>query len=222
MIFKKNEIGFIYELIHTSYHESAHTICALLCLTKIDYVKIFEEETSNDLGETVFTTLDEESFLDENLKKVRIISEIYIRLSGINADKILFRKNCGLNKTPKNILDRSYEDLKVSSSIIKKHIVNSKKEKKIIKNLFMKESYNIIENNWDDISLISFYLLKKKYLSYIDLKKILTTKSNNKIFWKNQFKILKKMFINKQGVDEYFVKINFIRSKILYSMAKYA
>ena len=178
----------VYESIATSYHESGHTVFALLCLIKINYVHIFEHKTLKRVhGFTYYEYRD----LDINSSDFgrSLQQEIGFGYAGLLAERHHFKSISGTDRIPMFIKEGSSEDLSSIRKIINKYNpVPPGKKRDAYKKKIAKETATALVEHWDAVDLIAHALFKHKRLSYQDLQDILTKKSQNKKFWREQFK----------------------------------
>jgi hypothetical protein len=200
-----------FELIATSFHEAGHTIYALLNKIKVLNASIsFNKETKRIEGCCEYLIPDFSIFKDFQFSQFLAEYEIGIKYAGLTAEKYHFKTISGSDKFPLFLRDGSSDDTMSAATLIKKYSIAppGKKRYQFKKNK-IKEILKTLQENWNDVSLISHSLFAKKKLSFQDLKYILTKKSQNKKFWKNQFKIIDSIFNNLEEVDEQFLKIKF-------------
>ena len=65
----------------------------------------------------------------------------------------------------------------------------------------IKDCSKVLEQYWDDVTLVAHSLFNKKRLYYSDLKSLLCKKSKNKSFWKEQFKLIDHISDNSGNLD---------------------
>ena len=203
-----------FELIATSVHEAGHTIFALLCKMRVPSVKIFfNKKTKRVEGCCNYEMPDYDIIKNKNLCKTLIEYEIGIKYAGLTAEKYHFKTLSGSDKFPLFLRDGSSDDTSAASLLIRQYKIVPV-SKKIIE--YKKKKINqisdILQEYWDDVILISHCLFSQKTLSFSTLKKVLTKKSKNKIFWKTQFKLIGRIFTKFGVVDE-----KYLRSIILSS-----
>ncbi len=177
-----------YDFISTCYHESGHTILALLRNFKVSTVLIKNKYS----GVTMYTT-PEFSFNEKNNKKIAE-GEVYVLYSGIESEKILYSKLDSFNNVPMSIKIGSTVDFEYARYYIKTYSLapgnDNKKYKKTIKTNIRKK----LTKHWGDVGLISNALLKNKKIGFRRIKTILTKYSVNKEFWKKKFEIIERQF----------------------------
>ena len=58
----------------------------------------------------------------------------------------------------------------------------------------IKEVNDELKENWDAVTVVAHALFKKKRLNFDELKMLLTTKTESKEFWKEQFAIINNFY----------------------------
>ena len=66
----------------------------------------------------------------------------------------------------------------------------------------IREVHNDLIENWDAIMLVAHELFAHRRLNYTDLQELLTKRSKNKKYWKEQFKKINYFYENKDHLDE--------------------
>jgi hypothetical protein len=182
----RRELADTFELVMTAHHEAGHTIYGLLSFMKIPVVMAaFGTETG---GWTHYEMLDM-SIQDPKIAEYLLLSEICVSYAGLIAESMHFKKICGSDKLPMILKDGSSPDIRSASELISKHnLVPSGKPRQRYKKQLCKEIAETLEGQWEDVSLVAHSLFKKKRLTYDDLCELLTRKSIDRVFWKQQFK----------------------------------
>lgn len=184
----------VYESIATSYHESGHTVFALLSLIKINYVHVFEHKILKRMhGFTYYEYRD----LDINSSNFNTLlqQEIGFSYAGLLAERHHFKSISGTDRVPMFIREGSSGDLSsIRKTINKYNPAPPGKKRDAYKKKIAKETLQSLVQHWDAVDLIAHALFKHKRLSYQDLQDLLTKKSRNKKFWKEQFKIINQIY----------------------------
>lgn len=206
MIDNKIKNSKYLDLILTSVHEAGHTIYALLHYMQVEMVYIFEDpETKEISGSTNFNYCTPDSTTDDELSKSFMYSEICINYAGLIAERLFFKSITGSDKFPAFWKNGSSEDTMKAASLIRKYdLVPPGRKRYNFKKKLINNTCQELNNNWEAIMLISHALFSGKKLFYCNLKKILTKKSNNKQFWRQQFKDINSI-IN-DDVDEKIIR----------------
>jgi hypothetical protein len=186
------ELSFNHELIATTFHESGHTITGLLNFLVISEVGIemTKENRSQDLGFTDFDSVFYvESVVSQELSNKLLINEIRLNYGGLAAEKIFYKDITGSDKLPMVLKSGSFTDRDRVSEIVKKHCLAAPgKKRHAFKQKLFAETRSALEEYWIDVKLVSHTLFLRRKLVYSDLKELLTKKSHNKTFWKQQFR----------------------------------
>lgn len=182
-----------YDRILTSFHESGHVVSAFINLMRVNHVAIIEEKRVG--GETYFDDISEKYDLSEfastALNNKLVENNICVRYAGMAAEKINYKLLCGSSKFPKMIKDGSGDDIKDISDIIKQaNLAAVGADRVKLKAKLFKKTSKQLEEHWDAVVAVAHALFKKKRINYEDLKKIIIKKTKNKMFWKNQFKLI--------------------------------
>lgn len=201
----RRKMAKTHELISTSYHEAGHTIYCLLKFFKVDLVSIFENVKEKRIwGKTIWEPISELSDIKEpELFDIIIDNEICMNYAGLIAEKHHFKKTSGSDKFPMVLKNGSEEDTMEAAVLIRQYNLAPPGQKRyIFKQKLIKKTLNNINEHWDAVTIVAHALFEKKRLNFLDLKNILTKKSNNKEFWKEQFKMINFIFDNFQSLDE--------------------
>lgn len=192
-----------HELIAVSYHESGHTIFGLLNFMKIGSVTVFtNSKNSRGEGVTNYEAGLDDSEEDSTLLNFWLKAEIGLCYAGGCAEKHYFKIISGSDKLPKFLKDGSEDDIAEAARLIRKYnLAPAGKKRYVYKQKLIKETYKILEEYWADITLVSHSLFDKKRLYYSDIKSLLCKKSQNKEFWKEQFKLIDFISNNSESID---------------------
>lgn len=205
----RKQIHSIYDLISTSHHEAGHTIYGLLNFIKIESVYVYQNPKNKRIeGLTNYDSPDFSVVNDSNFFHNLLKAEISIKYAGLLAEKCHFKKISGSDKFPMFLRDGSSEDTLSAAALIKKYaIVAPGRKRYAFKKKLIKETSDLLQNNWDAISIVAHNLFQKKKLSYEDLKTILCKKTNNPKFWKDVFNKIDHIYENLETLDEHSLKI---------------
>lgn len=192
----RKKVTKTYECISTSYHEAGHTVYGLLHFIKINLVNIHEDKKHKRIyGDTYYYHPDLESF-DSDLKMNRIYAEIGLSYAGLVAEKRQFRLSSGSNNCPLFIKDKSSQDTTEASNLIKKYELAPPGRKRYeFKKKKIKEVGYELQDNWDAVTIIAHALFQRKQLNFADLRDLLTKKTNNRKFWKEQFRKMSSIYM---------------------------
>lgn len=192
----RKKVTKTYELISTAYHEAGHTIYALLSFMRVNSVYIFEHKVYKRVhGFTQYQSHDLEE--DHALFNTMLEQEIGLSYAGLLAEKHHYKSISGSDQIPMFIKEGSSEDLLAVRKILQKHnLAPAGKKRYLYKQKIVRKTLAALIEHWDAIELISHALFKHKRLSYNDLQELLTKKSKNRKFWKEQFKQITLTFGN--------------------------
>jgi len=196
-----------FELITTAFHEAGHTVSGFLNLMKIQSVCIgskMDRDSGKDLGYTNFViAIDARYVQDMNLYKSLLMREIYVNYAGLAAEKLLYKDVCGTYNIPMILKAGSYMDRDRCAEIIAdNNLAPPGKKRYSFKKRALQHSIDQLEDSWSDVKLIAQTLLKKKRLSFDQLRSLLVNKSQHKDFWKDHFKILNRLYAKCHVMDE--------------------
>lgn len=190
----RKKVTKTYELISTSYHEAGHTICALLSSMKVNSVCVFEHKKLKRIhGFTQYESPD----LDPNhlFFDILLEQEISMSYAGLLAEKYHFKSISGSDQIPMFIKEGSSNDLFSIRKVIQKYNpVPPGKKRYSYKQKIAKKTLDILIEHWDAVDLVAHSLFGHKKISYQDLRELLTKKSKNRKFWKEQFKIISQIY----------------------------
>jgi hypothetical protein len=201
----RKKVTKTHEFISTSYHEAGHTIYALLHLMRVSSVSVFENKRVKRIhGNTYYECpSDFDEVEDANLLNMLVKAEVGISYAGLIAEKSLFRSISGSKQTPTFISDGSTDDNKSAREVIKKYNLAPPGPKRTAyKQKVMREVQKELHTHWDAVMIVSHALFRHHRLSFEDLRELLTKKSRNKKFWKEQFKKISYFYDNNQNLDE--------------------
>jgi ATP-dependent Zn protease len=186
-----------FDYILTAYHEVGHAIYALLHLMQVKCVLIFENKEFERIdGLTYYNYLSQlDSVIEAGFSRVPIRYEIGMNYAGLIAEKILLQSITGSAKTPMFVSEGSCDDNKNARALIQKYgIAEAGKQRGKYKQKLMKEIRDEIDEYWDDIVLVSHALFSSHKLRFDELRKLLERRSDNKIFWKEQFRKIDRLY----------------------------
>lgn len=201
----RKKVTKTHEFISTSYHEAGHAIYALLHLMRVSSVSVFENKKLKRIhGNTYYDyPSDFDEIQDPELLNTLVQAEVGISYAGLIAEKTLFKSISGSQQTPMFISEGSGEDNKAASLIIKKYNLASPGAKRsAYKKQIMRNVRHELHFHWDAVTTVSHALFKHRKLSFNDLRDLLTKRSRNKKFWKEQFKKISYFYDNNQALDE--------------------
>jgi ATP-dependent Zn protease len=192
----RKKVTKTYELIATSYHEAGHTVYALLSFMKVNSTYVFEHKIYKRIhGFTQYQSVDLDR--DHIFFNIYLEQEIGLSYAGLLAEKHHFKSISGSDQVPMFIREGSSDDLKGVRDLCRKYNpVPPGKKRDAYKRKIVRKTHNILVEHWDAVDLVAHALFKHKRLSFHDLRELLTKKSKNKQFWKEQFKIIIKTFGN--------------------------
>lgn len=190
----RKKVTKTYEFITTSYHEAGHAVYALLCGMKVSAVCVFEHKMLKRIhGFTQYESpdIDKEHMLFE----LQIEQEIGLSYAGLLAEKHHFKIISGSDQIPMFIKEGSSNDILAITKMMQKfNPVPAGKKRYAYKQKIARQTLRILVEHWDAIELVAHSLFKHKRLAYQDLRDLLTKKTKNKKFWKEQFKIISQNF----------------------------
>jgi hypothetical protein len=197
-----------FELISTSMHEAGHTIYGLLHFINVGPVLVFQDKKSKRIhGLTLYDTLKLSEINDPVLFNYRLYSEIGLSYSGLVSEKHHFKLSSGSDKLPMFLKEGCGQDLSEATALFNKYNLSepgakrAKHKRKIIKSIETE-----LNEHWGDVCLVAHFLFKKNKISALELRKLLLKKSENKEFWKENFKIHDQLYNNSQTLDEINIK----------------
>lgn len=206
----RKKMTLFYDLTSSSYHEAGHTIYALLHLMRVNYVSVFENKKLKRIhGVTYYDyPSDLETIQDSDLLNVLARAEIGVNYAGLIAEKVLFKSISGSSQTPIFISYGSTEDNKSARELIKKHNLCVPGPKtSLYKKKLSREIQNELNIHWDAVVVVSHALFRYRKLDFEGLQLLLTKKTKNKKFWKEQFKKISYFYNNSEKLDENDLKI---------------
>lgn len=204
----RKKVTHTHELISTAYHEAGHTIYGLLHYMKVNMVHVFEDKKYKRIcGFTHFNYPIAIEVDDLELSKELMKAEICVNYAGLAAEKYHFKNVSGSDKFPGFWKNGSSSDTISAAALIKQYSLATPGRKRYtFKKKLIKETNSELQKHWDAVILVSHALFQRKRLYYSDLKELLIKKSENKEFWKEQFKNIDYIFENGDDLDEKSLK----------------
>lgn len=205
----RKKLTYTTDLISTSYHEAGHTIYGLLHFMKVSSVWVFENKKYKRVeGFTHYELPVELSEMKDSALCAEIVkAEIRLKYAGLAAEKYHFKSISGSDKYPLFLRDGSSDDNLEAVTLIKEYnLALPGKKRYNFKKKLIKETLEDLQDNWDAVTIIAHALFKKKRLSYVSLKKLLTKHTNDPEFWKQNFSILDSIFNKQNPLDEKEIK----------------
>jgi hypothetical protein len=201
----RKKVTKTHEFISTSYHEAGHTVYALLHAMKVSSVSVFENKKLKRVhGITYYNyPCEYDSVHDPNLLNILVQADIGMSYAGLIAEKSLFKSISGSNKVPMFISDGSTDDNRGARAMIKKYNLAPPGQKRAdYKAKIMRETQHELHSHWEAVTIVAHALFRHRKLTYSDLQELLTKKSRNKKFWKEQFKRISYFYDNSEHLDE--------------------
>lgn len=201
----RKKVTKTHEFISTSYHEAGHTIYALLHLMRVSSVSVYEDKKLKRIhGITYYDYPNEfELIEDPDLLNILVRADVGMSYAGLIAEKTLFRSISGSTQTPMFISDGSTDDNKGAREIIKKYnLAPPGRKRAAYKAKLMREVRHELHAHWEAVTIVAHTLFRHRKLTYSDLQDLLTKKSRNKKFWKEQFKKISYFYDNNENLDE--------------------
>jgi hypothetical protein len=200
----RKKVTKTHELISTAYHESGHTVYALLHHMRVQSVCIFEDKKSKRIhGFTHYDSPEISTIKDFELRNTLILNEIKLSYAGLTAEKYHFKCITGSDKFPMFLKDGSSDDTLSAAALIKKYNLAPPGRKRYnFKQKLIRETLHEQQQHWDAVTVIAHALFQHKKLNYQDLRELLTKKTRNKKFWKEQFKSISFISDNAASLDE--------------------
>lgn len=204
----RRKVTYTHELISTAYHEAGHTIYGLLHHMKVEMVQVFEDKKSKRIcGYTHFNYPFAVEVDDSNLCYKLMKAEICVNYAGLAAERYHFKNVSGSDKFPAFWKNGSSSDTMAAAALIKQYNLAPPGRKRYnFKKKLIRETHRELHCHWEAVVLIAHALFRRKRLYYSDLKELLTKKSENKEFWKEQFKSINNIFENGDDIDENSLK----------------
>lgn len=194
----------IHELISTSYHEAGHTIYGLLHFMKIESVYVFEDKKSKRIeGFTHYNSPTVVDIKDSTLQNNRLYAEIGLSYAGLIAEKHHFKMISGSDKFPMFLKEGSSHDIKSAADLFQKYNISEPGRKRYqYKKKMIRDIDHELQDNWDAVTLVAHGLIKKKKLYFSDLVTLLSKKTEDREFWKEQLKAINYFYDNAASLDE--------------------
>lgn len=205
----RKKVTYTHDLISTGYHEAGHAICALLHFWRVSSIQIYPKKEKMRTEGVCFNEMVKayEKIQDIELLNAQLINEVCFYYAGLISEKYYFKTISGSDKFPLFLREGSFSDTMAATAIIKKHnLAEPGRKRYAFKKKLIKRTLHELQKYWSDITLLAHALFKKKRIGAKQIKKILTTKSNNKEFWKEQFKKINFIFDNCSTIDENEIK----------------
>jgi hypothetical protein len=205
----RKDITYTHELISSSYHESSHTIYALLHFMMIHSVRVFPDKKTNRIeGFTHYDSLSLDTIQNVELLKNRLQAEVGLSYAGLVGEKYQYKLHSGSDKFPSFLGDGSSKDLSEASETIKKYqLAPPGRQRYLYKKRMVRKTFKELKEHWEAVSVIAHALFKRKRLNFEDLKQLLTKKTENKEFWKKQFKNIAELYDNSTVDENKFITI---------------
>jgi hypothetical protein len=198
-----------HDLVMCCFHEAGHTIYALLHFMRVRLTHVFEDKKIKSIAG--LTHFDYPAIAievnDSELSKELMRAEICVNYAGLAAEKYHFKSISGSDKFPGSWKNGSSSDTVAAAALIKEYKLAAPGRKRYAyKNKLIKSAQQELQVHWDAVIQVSHALYQKKRLYYSDLKDILTKKTEDKEFWKEQFNNIDDIFDFNEDVDEQTLK----------------
>lgn len=199
----RKKISILHEQTTTSHHEASHALFALLNGMEVYSVCIFEHPKLKRIhGLTHYNSPDLTNIEDAELFNKLLINEIKMQYAGSEGEKYHFKLISGSNIFPM-VLYGASDDFQAAAKLIKEYnLAPPGRKRYLYKQKIKRETLRQLKEYWDDLVLIAHSLFKYKKLTSDDLHRLLTTKSKNKAFWKEQFKMMSSYYLKQEDEDK--------------------
>lgn len=206
-----SKLAIEFQAITTAFHEAGHTIAALLSYSTVSAVAVeidHKKKAGQDLGYTHYEPfVGPEDIEDGQFQINLVISEIFINYAGLAAEKLFYKEICGTDRLPMFVKYGSYQDRNVASALIKKYSLAPPGKKRYgFKKKMFSQTQRTLFKHWGDVKLVAHALFQRKKLYHQDLKDLLSKKSVNKKYWKEQFKKISVLFDSNEELHERDIK----------------
>jgi hypothetical protein len=201
----RKKLTYTHDLISTSYHEAGHAIYGLLHFMKVPSVYVFENKKNKRIEGFCHyeSAKDTQDIKDSVLRLEQVKAEICLKYAGLASEKYHFKTISGSDKFPMFLRDGSSDDTLSAAELIKSYdLAPPGRKRYALKKKLIRATLTDLRENWDAVTLIAHALFQKKRLSYLDIKKLLTTKTNDPEFWRQNFHVIDRIFDKQKPLDE--------------------
>lgn len=200
----RKKITRTHEMISGSYHEAGHAVYSLLYGMRVSSVCIFENKKNNRIwGVCYYETPNLFKVQDYNLLISLVNTEIGIKYAGLTSEKYFFKITSGSDKFPIFLRDGSSDDTLSAAALIRQYnVVPPGKKRYDFKKKTINKVLKDLKKYWSDVTLLAHALFNRKKLSFYDIKNLFVKKSENKKFWKEQFKNISFIFDRSVDLDD--------------------
>lgn len=197
-----------HELISTAYHEAGHAIYGLIHHINIGPVLVFLDKKSKRIhGFTHYDPAVLSEIQDPELFNDRLYSEIGLSYAGLVAEKRYFKIISGSDKFPMFLREGSSHDFSEAAALFEKYNLSEPGRKRYNhKQKIIKSIDRELQKHWDAVTIIAHSLFKKKKISSLEIKELLIKKTEDKEFWKKNFKVHEQLYNNSEPLDEKDIK----------------
>lgn len=197
----RKKVTLTHDFVSTSYHEAGHVVYGLLHFIMIYSAHVYECNEQVD-GKTHYYSPYFENIKNQELLTDRLKAEIGLSYAGLAAQKYHYKLFSGSDKFL-SCLDGSKDDMKTISDIIKKYSLTPPgRPRYSFKKKMIRQVDSELQEHWEAVTIVAHALFRKKRLSFHHLKKLLTTKTDNKEFWKEHLKKISHYYENEEKLDE--------------------
>lgn len=198
----RKKVALTHDYISTSHHEAGHTVYALLHFMEIYSVLVFQNKKNKRVeGWTHYYSPEFDKIEDAELKLERINAEVGLSYAGLVAEKRQYKLHSGSDKFL-SCLDGSCKDRKEAAELIRKNdLAPAGRQRTNYKKRMIRKVERELQEHWEAVTLVAHALFRKKRLNYSNLKSLLTTKTENKEFWRARFKAISRYYDNEDEFD---------------------
>lgn len=198
----RKKVTLTHDFISTSHHEAGHTVYGLLHFMMIYSVLIFQNKQNKRVeGWTHYYSPEFDKIEDPALKLERLHAEVGLSYAGLAAEKRQYKLHSGSDKFL-TCLDGSCKDRKEAAELIRKHdLAPAGRQRTNFKKRMIRKVDRELQEHWDAVTIVAHALFRKKRLSFANLKSLLTTKTENKEFWKERFKTISRYYDHEDEFD---------------------
>lgn len=199
----RKKVTLTHDFVTTSYHEAGHAIYGLLHFMTIYSAYLFINKKNKRVeGFTHYYSPYFTEIKDPILLAERVQAEIGLSYAGLVAEKIWYKQYSGLDKFPTH-LDGSKNDHQEAAALIIKHNMAPPGRKRAnYKKKMMRQVGHELQEHWNAVTIVALAMFRKKRLSFDKLRILLTTKTDNKEFWKERLRAIKHYYDNEKSLTE--------------------
>jgi hypothetical protein len=199
----RKKVTLTHDFVTCSHHEAGHVVYGLLHFMMIYSAYVFMHKQHKRVeGYTQYYSPYFTEIQDPTLLSERVRAEIGLSYAGMMAEKYQNKLYSGIDDFPACIYGYGEDQREAHDLIVKHNMAPPGRKRYNYKKKMMRQVSRELQEHWDAVTIVAHAMFRKKRLSYDKLRTLLTTKTDNKEFWKERFRAISHYYDNEKSLTE--------------------